>query len=319
MRIFALLSLAAWATGCQKFTNVDEACKDKVSGEKHLSHASSVDAVARLNCYRRLARVGVLSIDRTVQEVTEDHVAYMLGLDDLSGYIPGQEQSDQAGFTGTDLNSRLEAKNYSQVVGTLDRWELTPVRWPLNGRDNIDYLFPDPWVRQLYLQPLVIGAGFDEGLSKSELDGGWLSYLTILYDSSMTVAPFVYPVDGQIDVDPSYTDEIQGGALGQYGEVGFPITLFLNSPVPVLKDYSLRGPDGNVEVVIHLPGDVSWGAALSGTIAITPLDPLEGDATYTFTSEVEMDGQVVRLDSTFTTASKTSRPSFYSGTSTTYR
>jgi hypothetical protein len=310
MRIIRLIFTASLFSGCQKFTNVDEACKDTVPGEKHASHQTAVEAVARLNCYRRLAKVGVLSFDRTVQEVTEDHVSYMLSLDDLNGYTPGFEQNEQPGFTGVDLNSRLDAKNYNQVVGSLDRWELTPMRWPFNGRDNIDYLFPDPWVRQLFLQPLVIGAGFDEGFSDSEIDGGWMSYLTILYDSAMTVPPFVYPVDGQIDVDPTYTDEIMGGALVQYGEVGFPITLFLNTPVPVLEEYSLRGPNGDVDVVIHLPGDASWGATLAGTIAVTPLDPLEGGATYTFTSKVRADGQVLRLDSTFTTASLSSRPSF---------
>jgi len=315
MRIYATIGWVALLSACHNFTNVDEACKDKTGGSKHARHQSAVDAVERLNCYRRLAKVGVMSFDKIVQEVTEDHVRYMLGLDDLSGYMPGREDTNQIGFTGVDLDSRLEAKNYSQVSSGLDRFELTPYRCPLNGADNIDYLFPDPWVRQIFLQPLVIGAGFDEGLSTSETDGGWLSYLTILFDGATNVSPFVYPVDGQTDVDPTYTDQTMGGALVEYGEVGYPITIFVNAPTAVLEDYSLRGPDGAVEVVIHLPGDSAPWSTLSGTIAITPLAPLAPSETYTFTSKVRVDGQSIKLNSTFSTAAHSSRPVFDTTTS----
>ena len=317
MRICLVLCAALLLVGCQRFESVDDACKKNVPGDQHASRQGAIDAVARLNCYRRLARVGVLRFDKIVQEVTEDHVSYMAGLPDLSGYVPGQESMDQNGFTGANLDARLEAKNYQEVAGSLDRWEVTPVRWPFSGADNIDYLFPDPWIRQAYLQPLVIGAGFDERFSESEIDGGWLSYLTLLYDREQTLRSFVYPVDGQIDVDPSYTDEIMGGGLVEYGEVGYPITVFVNSDAPVLEDYLLRGPSGNVDVVIHLPGDASWGPVLSGTIAITPLEPLEPNQTYEFTARVRADGVQQKLESTFTTASKNSRPSF-EFTTTTY-
>ena len=290
-----------------KFTTIDEACDDKVRGEDHVSESTSLDAIHRLNCYRRLARVGQAGVDRVVQEVTEDHVNYMMQLPELGSYAPGMEVSENMGFTGGDLYDRLENAYYPDL--TLTSWELTPLNWPFNGADNIDYLFPDPWVRQIYLQPLVSGMGLDEGLRQGfDVDNGWSSYITILYAFPDGHGPVVYPVDGQQDVDPSYYDDIQGGALVEYGEVGFPITITMNSGDLALREYALTGPTGEIDVIVHLPGAASWGSSLQSTISVTPRDALQPSTEYVFTARVSESDRTYNLESTFRTASSTARP-----------
>lgn len=309
-----LLTLGA----CHNFTSVDDACKSKVIGEKHIAHSSSAEALLRINCYRRLAKVGVITVDKIVQATTEDHVDYMNALDDFNVYSPGIEDSANPGYTGVTLNDRLEAKNWAGDVRNLDRWELTPWNWPFSGADNVDYLFPDPWVRQIYLQPTVIAGGFDEGLSGAG-DSGWTSYTAILYRQPTGHAPFVYPVDGQTGIDPSYYDQVLGGALVEYGEIGYPITITVDASVIVLRDFSLSGPSGDVDTVVNLPGDVSWGSSLRGTVAITPLDALEPSSEYTFNATVEWDGAVSKLESIFTTGAINTRPATeYSGSTSSY-
>ncbi len=316
MRLFSFFVLLP-ALGCNNFTSVDEACHDKLGGEKHMAHDSAAEAVKRLNCYRRLAQVGRMGIDKLVQEVTEDHVNYMSLLDSFDSYVPGQETSENDGYTGANLNARLEGISYVGDIQQYMRWELTPIHWHFNGADNIDYLFPDPWARQIYLQPILIGGALDESLSAADIElyGGetWASYLTILYRFPSGHAPVVYPRDGQIDVDPSYCDDILGGALVEYGDVGYPITITMDADNIVLVDHSLQGPDGEVDTVVHLPGDVSWGSTLRGTVAITPLEPLQASAEYSFSANVKYDGYEREIESTYTTAAQNLRPTTFCG------
>ena len=308
MRIYLWVPLCVVLGGCGKtFATVDEACDDKLAGEQHASSDTAKEAMERLNCYRRMAKVGSARVHQVIQGVTEDHVNYMIQLESLEGYSPGAESGENTGFTGVNLDERLLAANYQEIQAA--RWELTPINWPFNGADNIDYLFPDPWVRQIYLQPFVSGMGLDEGLREGfEIDNGWSSYITLLYPFPQTHSPVVYPVDGQQDVDPSYYDDIFGGALVEYGEVGFPVTVTLNANSITLLEYEIKGPNGVEEVIIHLPGDASWGAALQSTISVTPRNALEPNAEYTFTAVVLQDERQYTISTTYRTAVENSRP-----------
>jgi len=322
MRLLPALVLIL-PTGCKTFTSVDEACHDKLGGEKHVSQDSAVEAMKRLNCYRRLVKVGRLRVDKPVQEVAEDHVDYMVNLESLDNYVPGTESSENIGFTGVDLNERLQRNDYQGDINGYARWELTPIRWHVNGADNVDYLFPDPWARQIYLQPVLIGGGMDEGQSNSvaEAEAGyvdrWSSYFTLLYHFPTNHPPVVYPRDGQVDIDPSYCDDIVGGALVEYGEIGYPITITMDANDISLISHSLQGPDGEVDTIVHLPGDMSWGFTLHGTIAITPLEPLQPSTEYTFNATVKYDGITHKVDNTYSTAAQNNRPTTFCGGGTT--
>lgn len=281
-RYLALIPVALLSAACHNFTNVDEACKDKVQGEKFANELDR-DAIQRINCYRRLTGISQMGFEKSLQEATVAHVEYVMANDGITnGTWASDEEVGNPGFTGVTLEDRLEAQDFFTSLSGFGIWQFL---WVDNfqGPDRVDFWFPDPWVRQAYLQPSVRMAGYSGAVSTDEIPGlegeeFYFAYMTLLYDSPAPEGrdkPFIYPKDGQTDIDSLYIDGDPGSPVTPFGRAGFPITMIGSGALDV-KTTRLVGPDGNVDTTFFEIGTSGGTAGLLRSSAfLLPNDELE--------------------------------------------
>src|SRR5262245_12756047 len=148
-------------SGCEQYYAVDEACLDKLSGADGLP-ATSVEALSRVNCYRRMTGVLRVGGNDTVQTAADGEVGYVLLnpdpnlLQGSAGAIPWLSQSlGKPGFTGVEAYERLTGDAGYQFanLATTSWWEYirivsarTPEELP-TGAAAVDFLMRDPVFR----------------------------------------------------------------------------------------------------------------------------------------------------------------------------
>jgi len=314
-----LIALLA-ATGCKQFDTVDDACKDKVPGEKWTEPLDRA-AIQRINCYRRVTGMAQMGFQEQLQEATVAHVEYVMangGISDGTWYTGGETQGN-IGFTGEDLFARLAAADFPFEANKFGIWQFLWVDQFL-GPDRVDFWFPDPWVREAYLQPSARLAGYSGAASTDSYPGFedeefYFAYMTLMYDIPTTEGggkPFVYPKDGQLDIDSLYIDSDPASPVTPMGRVGFPITLSAGGVTSlVVKESRLVGPDGNVETTSFPVGTFGGSAGtLQNTAFILPNEELTPDADYTFTASVETELGSLDVESNFHVSKTNSRPSY---------
>ena len=80
--VFLLSCLASFACTPQeeqKFSTLEEACQNEVPGENQIENdPAAIEAVGRVNCYRRLAGVVRGAIDPFVLEGTHNHIDWVI-------------------------------------------------------------------------------------------------------------------------------------------------------------------------------------------------------------------------------------------------
>lgn len=318
-----LIVLCALLTGClPTFETVEEACDGKVPGAKNASD-EAVDALARVSCYRRLAKLTRARIEPRLQEASEAHNLYTRAqgteeaLASWNGFFT--EEPGQPFFTGETVYDRAEAAGYpNATAGGLSVWQYEY----LDGQeatDRIDFWFPDPDVRQSYLQLAWVGGAYAAGPS-DHVSTTQMANMEIFYQIPVldhAGVPVVYPVDGQRDVHLSY-EPVDPNSFGYgLGELGYPITVTVggtthsggDNPHQIsVNQATLTGPEGDITLLTATPSEHPF---LRYTVAFVPEVPLQANTEYTFFAELSWVDQPNRkVESIFTTGSDPSPHSF---------
>jgi uncharacterized protein YkwD len=308
---YQYLFFALAVCGCRpEFATVDEACHDHVPGQARESEVA-IDAIHRVNCYRRVARMARGSVDYRMSAAAEAHARYV----EANG-VPGDfttEEPGQPNFSGATPFDRIEAQDYDLGEGyaqSIGFWEGVFYRQE-DPATHADEWMEDPYSRQGVLQPAWKDAGYGISATYAVLD--------ILYDfptSIHIVNPVLYPADGQEDVPTEVVWWVEDGVVPLNRTVGFPVTITVGSDVAdsdlyhdnpfdlILLDSTIEGPDGEVSHYVLVPESTPY--ALLFTVALIPRDPLEPDTEYTATARVNWNaGSAKEVTTTFSTAADT--------------
>lgn len=301
-----------------EFTELAEACHDKVPGAGSVEADDAVELVRRTNCYRRLAGLRRGSLDKKVQEAAENHLEYLLVHEPWDDGKPfTQEEPGKVGYTGTDIFERMDylGFEFGDITGW-GVWEWVWVPEDLPQDRLLDFYMPDPVWRQVFLQPDWRDAGYARAPDDDGVDHAYGTVFYAFPTSERESSPVIYPRDGQVDVPWSYRATNPNDVFFPMGEVGFPITVGFSdstvlkfdpgqaNPYDIqLRTAELRGPDGPIDLKIVLPPGQPVGGVLRYTLIAVPVEPLAPGATYTFEAEVSWgDARKKSLQSTFHTA-----------------
>lgn len=298
-KILPVLVLPGLAGCMPNFATVDEACDGKVPGSSNVANVNAVDVFARINCYRRVAKLNRARMDKQVQEAVENHNAYQLenatpeDLDPWNGIF--DEQPGLPGYTGNDPIERLEETGYPNATSsTLTYWEWS-YKDDQDAVERIDFWFPEPHVRQSYLQLSWVAGGYDEGATEVDPETR-IAYVNIFHQVPVrdhAGTPAFFPKDGQEDVPTSFEAVWQATASYGMGQLGYPITATVGATEHAgsanphnlnVKSAKLTGPEGEVELMIETPDTHGY---LRYSVALYPLTPLQPNSEYTY--EVVLD------------------------------
>jgi len=320
--------LLALASGCKQFYTVDEACQDKAPGEKSVSNSNAIEALIRINCYRRLSTVQRARFQKEIQESAENHATYMAVNEVWNdpGYLLATEDPEKRSFTGVTLFDRLDYVDYKLGEQPLGYRELLYLGDRLTGSERVDWTFHEPYFREFFLQLSVIGMG----LAEAEIEPGLnAAYYVTVYDYPAyehATRPVVYPKKDQLDVPTAYYNYDPRDAIADNVALGYPISVTVGArnaggsytgggnPYDLnLKDVKVKGPDGELDFDVFLP-PAPAGLLLEYTAVVVPLEPYKPNSKYTFTALADWDGGTTKeIDITFTTAkTETAPPDFSS-------
>lgn len=303
MRILLPLAPTLLLLGCKpEFTELSEACHEKVPGARPIDNEDAVEFVHRTNCYRRLAGLWRGKLDKTVQEAVENHLDYVLTHRPWeTGESWFVEHPDRAGFTGTDVFERMRNLDFHFEDPT--GWGVWEFMWLDHGLPPdriVDFSMPDPFWRQVFLQPDWRDGAYADAVHPDtglHLGYGTMFYAFPTYERENN--PVVYPRDGQVEVPWTYRSIDPFDSIFPHGDVGFPITVTFGdgtvtrfnpsaaNPYNIeLVEASLRGPDGRIDLHLILPPGDTANDLLRYTLVAVPLEVLEPDSRYVFEAEV---------------------------------
>jgi hypothetical protein len=293
MRWSALLVLVSLATGCEQYYDVDSACVDKLTGEKNLDPVD-VDAMKRINCYRRM--VGVLRVpaDAQVQDAASGETSYIQqnpSWDKLIGplgpvdYLNQNPEDD--GYTGSTVYDRLTKPPDQGGAGytftnlaNQSWWEFlyvaisdTPEDLP-SGSEAVDFLMREPVFRQVALQPSWIDGAYSEVELKQQwfLDGG-------IFGDEVTTTNLLTPTGG---TGPDVSIAPYGRAY--YMVVIYTAPHFEHADRPVLMprkdqtDVPLYSWSENRNIVDEFGGYAKTQLSYPVTLLMGTLDPTQYSA-----------------------------------------
>lgn len=271
------------------FETVDEACSDRVGGSRH-AHDLAEALVSRVNCHRRVARIGRLSFHPDVQ-----------------GAAANQADAERP-LELTETLAYLQDNNYPPSLSSnFALWSMyAGIDSDSSTDSQIDVLIASPYFRQVMLQTSARHIGLEPASDRISM------VVTFDYPPIQRMnRPVVYPVDGQIQVPTTWLTRFDGVDGIPSGEVGYPITVAVSGddaqpfgtrdPLrSEVGDYELIGPDGPVELVLVEPRTTA--VLLMFTSAFVPLEPLEPDTEYTFSARIAWNTGSRDVESTFRTA-----------------
>ncbi len=277
------------------------------------------DALRRINCHRRYLGLWEVDVSPRVQQAAQAHFDYLaqhaeLAVDDVV-VLPKRrnlllEDPADEGFTGGDDYARMVASGAvpdDSGAALAGSWGWPVIDTSVGG----DAWVAQPYARDLWLQPGIVGVGIAEGM----VDGVRIAYANVfatLPSGIQTLRPIVYPRDGQEGVPPVYVDpDAPTGDPLATGPRGFPITLTVSTwelstddfnPFGVQVDAPVLRPVGGAAVAVDVlvPGPASI-MPMRTTVVVLPKAPLAGNTTYEL--EVSLGTRVIDYEvvSTFTT------------------
>ena len=259
----------------------------------------SVDALLALNkanCYRSSMALSLGKLDRSLDSASQSHAEYMAG----QGVMSHQEDIGRPGFSGEWVWDRIVEFGYESGSGTMISEVVAFGHEPAGAVDS--------WMNSVYHRmPFTLPSWVDAGFGQSET-----------FSSMTFVSPWpnrirqavVYPVDGQVDVNPAFdSDSEMPDPAPSYGEVGTPITVTVSdleadgpdsNPFRLeLIEAELIGPAGqSVEVLL---ADPTQDDNLFQMAVMLPVASLEPNSDYIARMTVEWNGGRETLESTFRT------------------
>ncbi len=295
MPLFTLsLALLACKDGTKASpVSVDDSCRTFDFGDETASEDQRA-GLERANCYRGALGLDAMELGPALDIAAQNHAEYM----DSNAEITHEEDRDAEGYTGQWPWDRAENAGYDWVSGAIS--EVVSYGYGPDGA-------VDGWMNTVYhripfTSPEVIVTGFGQEKRYSSM-----TFVTP-YPYSEDVA-VLYPVDGQVDVPTRFnSDEEVPDPAPDATDVGPPITVTVGSTtapgtdqnpfVLVLREASLSGPDGDVELIELVPDDDPY---LLQAIALVPVEPLAADSDYEVEVKITWSGGQETINSTFHT------------------
>jgi hypothetical protein len=271
--------------------SIEDGCKNHIAGQAG-STAEEVAIFSRITCYRKYVGLDQARIVTNITEAAEAHAYYLEQNQTLTNdpYNWPYEYPGGVGFTGEDSFARLDASQYFvETTAQAFVWEvLILVEDDFSYEALVDDYMIDPFFRDAFLAPSWEGGGYGEGTDPTWGRFGYMNIVLYFPSGSRTTRPVVYPQDGQTDVPTTWVRTFEDAAMDLPVETGMPITFTVGSaritsginPLEVnVKHSSIRGPSGELEHQVLLPGYYGGGVNWS-TAILVPVQPLEPDTTY---------------------------------------
>jgi len=180
LRIAPVLVLAVGASGCKEYFTVEEACHPDgkfVGMNNDKLQPGEVQAIDRMNCYRRLVGFSRFEVDDASQQAAENMAAYVVQNPDIFGRSQNElsyllQEGARPGFSGTEIWERLDVANYSipdatairayQFIGVLDA--------EVSGAEVVDEIMMRlHWGQEAVITP----SPYDIGYAEASLDAAW--------------------------------------------------------------------------------------------------------------------------------------------------
>ena len=277
--------------------SVDDMCKTFDYGDDDASDDAKA-GLERTNCYRRLMGLDAAELEPHLDIAAQKHAEYMA----TNNTLTHEEDKDADGYTGESVWDRADTAGYDLAYTTVMSHVVSQGYGPEAAVDG--------WMNSVYHRipftvPNVAGTGFGQ-------QDRYSSMAFVTDYTSESAAAVLYPVDGQIDVPPSFNSDFEepDPAPGA-SYVGPPITVTVSSKtapgsdtnpfVLELVDASLSGPDGDVELITLTPDTDEY---VFQAIALVPSETLQPDADYDVSVDVTWTGGEQTLSATFHTASE---------------
>ena len=286
----SLLPVVWLVAGCGA-DSIEDGCKNHIAGQAG-SSPEELAIFSRITCYRKYVGLDQARIVTNITEAAENHAYYLEQNQVLTNdpYNWPYEYAGGVGFTGEDSFARLDASQYFvETTATAFVWEvLILVEDDFSYEQLIDDYMVDPFFRDAFLAPSWEGGGYGEGTDPTWGRFGYMNIVLYFPSGSRTTRPVVYPQDGQVDVPTTWVRTFEDAAMDLPVETGMPISFTVGSaritsginPLEVnVKSSSIRGPSGELEHQVLLPGYYAGGVNWS-TAILVPVQPLEPNTTY---------------------------------------
>jgi len=268
---------------------LEGACADSEPGHDAAT-ADAIEALDRVNCYRRLAGLEVAVLDPQLDAAAQAHADYM----ELNGELVHAETSGAPGFTGEQVWDRADAAGWTDQAGYLFLEVVAAGPEPAGA---VDLWVDSVYHRTPFMGPEWVAGGFGYA--------GTFAAMAVVepYPQSADVA-VAYPVNGQLGVPHTFDSDTESpDPAPDHGLVGYPVTVSVSSTSPdpglQLLRGELRGPEGTVDVIALDPTNDEW---LFDMVALVPIEPLTPGAAYDAELEIAWNGRQETLAIHFETA-----------------
>lgn len=294
-----LTALLACGGGGSKASpvSVDDMCRTFDYGDDGASDDAKA-GLERTNCYRRLMGLSAAELEPHLDIAAQQHAEYMA----TNNILTHEEDKNADGYTGEWVWDRAETAGYDEAYNTVMSEVVSQGYGPEAAVDG--------WMNSVYHRiPFTVPDVLETGFGQEDR---YSSMAFVTEYTSDSAAAVLYPVDGQIDVPPSFNSDFEepDPAPGA-SYVGPPITVTVSSQsapgtdnnpfVLVLRDASLSGPDGDVGLITLDPDSDPY---MFQAIALVPEETLQPDADYDVSVDITWTGGEKTLTATFHTASE---------------
>ncbi len=319
MRTLQLVALTVLVAGCSpEYLTPRDACSSTVAGQGTVDDDAAVDAMLRMNCYRRFVGLPKVPVDNSLARAAASHAAY-LSINYTPEFEPPftEEDDSHEGYLGDDPKDRADARGYETPGESVVYFELNfgKLTSDMPSYGVVDWSIHDPVSRAVLLQPSILAAGYGEA-------GDWATFETVYSwpPTARISRPIVYPATGQVDVPTSLIasrdlPDQSSPTIIAGRSYGYPITVTvgssddevqLNTPDPwglAVSDVLLRSANGGeVDVTVITPG--SSPSNVESTVIIWPLVELEPNTEHRVTGTLDWTDGPRDFESTFTTAAE---------------
>ena len=218
------------------------------------------------------------------------------------------QDSSKQGFTGTQLQDRLEKAGYT-IVGTNAIGEVIAASTSGTGFDLVDQLITAIYHRFVIFEPVFKEIGSGSGVSSTKV-----TYLTADFAANNGLGPGIakgtmvsWPFNGQTGIPTSFaSDNEEPDPVPDKGvnTVGYPISVHANlTSTLTVTSFTVHAHGSNASLTTRLLSKATDPNMSTNTsaAAIVPLATLAGNTTYDVDFTGTLDGAAITKSWSFTT------------------
>ncbi len=180
LRMAPVLVLAVGASGCKEYFTVDEACHPDgkfIGMNNDKLQPGEVQAIDRMNCYRRLVGFSRFQVDDASQQAAENMASYVVQNPDVFGRSQNElryllQEGARPGFSGTEIWERLDVVDYNIPDATSIRAYqfIGVIPEEVSSTDVVDEIMMRlHWGQEAVITP----SPYDIGYAETTLDAAW--------------------------------------------------------------------------------------------------------------------------------------------------